>query len=218
MELAQRLGRVVLERGAAHGMCKMVVAAGHSCSAETARLGPSCLLTEGLMRALLFQMALGAEVILGSPHRTGSEGVWAGSSATHARGSCTVISIPNPSASTAQPLPRSPSLNKEVTPSSPPVSLPRGLPAPCTHPLPGRQRAARAARGAGALGHWAGFLEGNVLPRIAESICLHTSGNSCPDVYRGKRLSVVCCGISWCFGCAGVIALAMAVQEPGVKG
>lgn len=120
--------------------------------------------------------------------------------------------------SPAQPLLRSPSLNKGVTPSSPPVGLPRGLPAPCTRLLPGRQGAARAAWEAGALGHWASFLEGNVLPRIAKSICLHTSGNSCPDVYQRERLSVVCCGISWRFGCAGVIALAMAVQEPGVKG
>lgn len=136
------------------------------------------------MRALLFQMALGAEVILGSPHRTGREGVWAGTSATRARGSCTVISVRNPSVSTAQPLLRSPSLNKGVTPSSPPVGLPRGLPAPCTRLLPGRQGAARAACEAGALGHWASFLEGNVLPRIAKSICLHTSGNSCPDVYQ----------------------------------
>lgn len=79
-----------------------------SCGVETAQPGPSCLLTEGLIRALLLQKALqqpwGLRSFQAPLHSTGREGVWAGTGATHAGGSCTVISIANSSVTTAQPL------------------------------------------------------------------------------------------------------------------
>ena len=134
------------------GCVKWRGAAGRSCSAKTARPGPSDLPTEGLIRALLLQTALpqpwGLRSFWATQHSTGREGVWAGTSVTRARGSCTVISIPNNSATTAQPLPRSLSLNNEVTPPSPPVGLPRGLPARCTFLVPGRRGAACSAQAA----------------------------------------------------------------------
>lgn len=190
MELAQRLGWVGLERGAACGMCKMAGgcrALLHCGNSPAGALLPAHSgvnkgsAPPGLIRALLLRTAL--------PQPWGLRSFWAPHTALEGKGfgQAPVQRTPEAAAlsSLSPKAPQSLSLNNGLHHPAHPWAFP-GDCLPCA---PARSQGGEGLPaapgqlgGQGAHRHRAGFLHGNTLPTIAESICLRLSGSSCPDV------------------------------------